>query len=116
MARLELWPTQNVTGTTSDRVLVEDAQAKLWQGRFSPDGRWLSFVTQPTDGPARTQLVVTPAAGAARADWTHIVPEHEGADKPRWAPDGRTIYFVSQQNTSFFNLWGSELTRRVGSL
>jgi dipeptidyl aminopeptidase/acylaminoacyl peptidase len=31
---------------------------------------------------------------------------HEGADKPRWAPDGRTIYFVSQQNTSFFNLWG----------
>ncbi len=114
MARLELWPTENVTGTTSDRVLVEDAQARLWQGRFSPDGRWLSFVTQPTDGPARTQLVVTPAAGAARAGWTHIVPEHEGADKPRWAPDGRTIYFVSQQNTSFFNLWGIRIDTARG--
>jgi Tol biopolymer transport system component len=115
IGRLELWPTENAAGSASDRVLVEDPHARLWQGRFSPDGQWLSFVTQPT-GPGRTQVVVTPAAGAARADWTHIVRDHEGADKPRWAPDGRTIYFVSQQTTGFFNLWGIRFDAARGQL
>ena len=26
-------------------------------------------------------------------------------DKPRWAPDGRTLYFISRRPTSYFNLW-----------
>jgi dipeptidyl aminopeptidase/acylaminoacyl peptidase len=107
MARLELRPTANAADTASSRVLVEDPQARLWQGRFSPDGRWLSFTAQPTDGSARTQLFVAPATGAARADWIQIAPEYGSADKARWAPDGRTIYFLSQQqNTSIFNLSG----------
>jgi hypothetical protein len=28
------------------------------------------------------------------------------ADKPRWSPDGRTIYFVSNRNSAFFGVWG----------
>jgi hypothetical protein len=27
------------------------------------------------------------------------------SDKPSWAPDGRTLYFLSSQNSSFINLW-----------
>jgi hypothetical protein len=26
-------------------------------------------------------------------------------DKPKWAPDGRALYFISQRPTSYFDLW-----------
>jgi eukaryotic-like serine/threonine-protein kinase len=107
MARLELWPTVKAAESAPDRVLVTDAHARIWQGRYSPNGRWISFVAVPIDEQARSvQLAVVPAAGGPRAAWTRIAGEHEVADKPRWSPDGRAIYFLSKHNSSFFNLWG----------
>jgi hypothetical protein len=106
-ARLVLWPRENMPATTPERVVVERAGTNLWQGRYSPDGRWLSFSVQPLDERARVQLAVVPATGGAGREWTPIAPEHRWADKPRWAPDGRTIYFLSAHGSSFFNLWGS---------
>ena len=35
-----------------------------------------------------------------------IAPGHPWPDKPRWAPDGRTLYFLSRHSRSYFNLWG----------
>jgi hypothetical protein len=95
-------------------VLVEDAGAHIWQGRYSPDGRWLAFVAQPLAGEGRVHLAVVPASGAARQQWTAVAPEHRWADKPRWAPDGRTIFFLSGQDSSFFNLWGSRFDSARG--
>ncbi len=34
-------------------------------------------------------------------------------DRPRWAPDGRTIYFLSNR-TGFFNLWGRRFDPDAG--
>jgi hypothetical protein len=28
------------------------------------------------------------------------------ADKARWAPDGKTIYFISNRDSAFFDVWG----------
>ena len=46
------------------------------------------------------------AGGAPPADWTRIAADHLFPDKPRWAPDGRTLYFLSRSPGAFFNLWG----------
>jgi Tol biopolymer transport system component len=107
MARLELWPIDKAFATAPDRVLVADARARIWQGLYSPDWRWISFVAQSTERLDDLQLAVISAAGGPRADWTYIAPEHEWPNKPRWSPDGRTIYFVSRHNSSNFNLWGT---------
>jgi serine/threonine protein kinase/Tol biopolymer transport system component len=115
MARLELWPMDKTAATAPDRVLVTDAQARIWQGRYSPDGRWISFVAESIDEQARFgQLAVVPAAGGPRAAWTRIALEHEVADKPRWSPDGRTLYFISRHNSSNFDLWGSRFDTTRG--
>ncbi len=50
--------------------------------------------------------MVASAAGAPPAEWTRIAPDHVFPDKPRWAPDGRTLYFLSRHPGLFFNLWG----------
>ena len=37
--------------------------------------------------------------------WTRISEGKDWDDKPSWAPDGKTIYFVSNAG-GFFNVWG----------
>jgi eukaryotic-like serine/threonine-protein kinase len=102
---LVLLPVAPVSEGAAERVLVADPGHWLWQARFSPNGRWLSFVAQPVDAPSQVAAVVVPAAGAPRPDWVGIAPDHGWSDKPTWAPDGRALYFLSSQNSSFINLW-----------
>jgi Tol biopolymer transport system component len=103
--KLALWPNAPAEDG-SERILVSDPESRPWQASFSPNGRWLAFVIEPTKTRVNTRVVVTPAAGAPPAQWTHVVGVDEWVDKPRWAPDGRALYFLSNGGSSFFNLWG----------
>jgi hypothetical protein len=96
-------------------VLVEDPNSRIWQGHYSPDGRWLSFVAEPLDRRASVRLAVVPAHGGLRPAWRDIAQDHEWPDKPRWSPDGRTIYFLSRHRSSFFNLWGNRFDPERGT-
>jgi len=51
---------------------------------FSPDGRWLAYDLQVSDG---WQVLMMPASG----DGPHV-PLAPGARSPRWSPDGRNVY------------------------
>jgi hypothetical protein len=113
MARLQLWG-HDAAMSAAGRVLVEDPRARIWQGRYSPDGRWLSFVAVGIDERARFELAVVRGTGAARADWIPIARQHEAPDKPRWSPDGRTIYFLSKHDSAVTNLWGSRFDPERG--
>ena len=105
-SQVALWPATNTSPPGSQRIIVSDPDYRLWQASFSPDGRWLVFLSQPRSGRLTSRVIVTPAAGAPRERWTHIVGGDEWVDKPRWAPNGRALYFISNRGSSFFNLWG----------
>jgi Tol biopolymer transport system component len=111
---LTLWPTSAQAAEKPARVLIADPRANLWQGRFSPNGRWVSFVAESLDDPGRGHILIAPAAGAPRAQWLEIARDHEWPDKPRWSADGRTLYFVSRRPASLFNLWGVRFDPDVG--
>ena len=86
---------------TELRVIASHPEYHLWQGRFSPDSRWISFnAFKRTDGAASTIYVVTPSGGP----WIPITEGQYWDDKPRWSPDGKTIYFISNR-TGFLNVW-----------
>ncbi|MBS1794619.1 MAG: PD40 domain-containing protein [Acidobacteria bacterium] len=86
---------------TQMQIIASHPDYNLWQGRFSPDGRWISFnAYKAADGAAST-IYVVPASGGS---WIPITEGKYWNDKPRWSPDGRTIYFVSNR-TGFFNVW-----------
>ena len=99
VATLALWPTTNPDADQPERVLMARPNTHFWQGTFSPNGRWLSFAV---DG---RRIGVAPADGSQPDRWTRIAPDHAEPDKPRWASDGRTLYFISRRPTSYFNLW-----------
>jgi hypothetical protein len=105
---LVLWPASPIAAVKPDRVLLNAPGHRFWQARFSPDGRWISFVVErPNDG--GVELGVVAAGGAGPGGWTRIAADHEWPDKPRWGPDGRTLYFLSNKSAGYFNLWGVHL-------
>ena len=84
------------------RVLVSDPESNLWQARYSPNQRWISFVAIKALDAAIATIHAVPAAGG---EWTRVTEGRYWDDKPRWAPDGRTLYFISNR-AGFFNVWG----------
>jgi Tol biopolymer transport system component len=58
---LALWPTGNPEADKPDRVLTSKPKTGLWQARFSPNGRWLSFVAVMGDSPSATEIDIAPA-------------------------------------------------------
>jgi Tol biopolymer transport system component len=88
---------------TAARKIISDPKYDLWQPHFSPNRRWIVFEAV-TNSPtiAESALYMVPAAGGA---WTRITGGKHWDDKPRWSPDGKTIYFVSGRG-GLFNVWG----------
>jgi hypothetical protein len=114
-ASLVLWPTSSPTATRPERVLLkgdEDTAQGYWQGRFSPNGKWISFVA--LNAPRRLQLGVIPASGSSDGKWSVVAADHNWADKPRWSADGRTLFFISRGPTSYFNLWAVPFDPEAG--
>jgi dipeptidyl aminopeptidase/acylaminoacyl peptidase len=64
------------------------SEASEWQARFSPDGRWLAYVS---DESGRHEVYVTayPGPGGKRQ------VSKEGGTLPRWRRDGKELYFLS---------------------
>ncbi len=104
-AALALWPSTSPTSKPA-QILIAEADADMWQGRFSRDGRWIAFLVQREGIGGRIELMVAPGGGGPATTWRRIAADHAWPDKPRWAPDGRTLYFLSRQHAEHFNLWG----------
>ena len=73
-----------------------------FNARYSPDENWICFYRHQNDDAGDGAIFVVPATGG---EWVRITEGGDFNDKPRWSPDGRTIYFISNR-TGFFNVWG----------
>ena len=89
------------------RIVAADSRNHLWQGHLSPNGRWIAFVAQRIAGEQEAMVEIVPenAANTTERDWTPVASRGSWADKPRWSPDGRMLYFV-ELAARFFDLSG----------
>jgi Tol biopolymer transport system component/DNA-binding winged helix-turn-helix (wHTH) protein len=94
------------------KIIVHDPAYQIYQPHFSPNGRWIVFeaVANSTSPSPESTLYVVPTSGGP---WTRITDSKQWDDKPRWSPDGRTIYFVSRRS-GFFNVWGIHFDPSAG--
>jgi eukaryotic-like serine/threonine-protein kinase len=102
---LVLWSPDKFDFRNPDRVVASIPGAGLWQGTLSPSGRWVSFVVSRSQRPGTIELMVAPAQGSPPTGFTRIAADHAWPDKPRWARDGKTLYFISRRPGPHFNLW-----------
>lgn len=63
--------------------------------RWSPDGRWLAFVSNRGDEKAKSQIYLIPTDGGEARRLTRM---ETGASEPAWSPDGKRLAFVSRVN------------------
>jgi dipeptidyl aminopeptidase/acylaminoacyl peptidase len=90
-------------GAADRRIVASDPQYRLWQARFSPDERWVAFVAVPAGAPGNATVNVLPISGG---EWRRVTDETYWADKPRWSPNGKALYFISNRGSAYFNVWG----------
>ncbi len=83
---LWLYPTDGTGG----RQLTTDAASDS-SPSFSPDGKWIAFVSKRGDD-KESQIYLIPTDGGEARRLTSIPT---GANAPKWFPDGRKIAFVS---------------------
>jgi eukaryotic-like serine/threonine-protein kinase len=91
-------------------ALIQHPEYQLWNARFSPDDHWISF--NATEH-GHSRIFIAPIEGANLVrfeDWIEI-PGNGWEDKPRWSPDGNTLYFVSDRD-GFRCIWAQRLDRR----
>ena len=81
----DLWITSLADGSGTIPLLRSSADEV--QGQFSPDGRWLTYVSNDT---GRPEVYV------ARLDnpTARMQVSASGGVQPRWRPDGRELFFV----------------------
>lgn len=92
------------------RVLAADPARDLFNQRFSPDQRWITFLAHDLPRTASSTVYVMPAAGGS---WRPVTDGAWFDDKPRWAPDGRILYFVSRRS-GVANVWGRRFDPATG--
>jgi len=92
-------------GRPTDATLADGAGTLDYRRR--PGHRyssgWILFQGVKVNEPSLSTVYVAPAAGG---EWIHITDGKTWDDKPRWSPDGKTIYFASTRGTGFVNVWG----------
>ena len=86
------------SGEMSELIRFGDGQG-VDSARYSPDGRWIAFAERD-DANALAQVLVAPVPSSSpvtRSDCIEITKRQQYDAMPRWSPDGRTIYFISDR-------------------
>jgi Tol biopolymer transport system component/predicted Ser/Thr protein kinase len=90
----DLWvlPT-NPDGGAKERKPVPFLQSESYEGqaRFSPDGRWIAYVSDES-GQQEVYMRPFPASGGKRQVST------SGGLYPRWRRDGKELYYITAEN------------------
>jgi Tol biopolymer transport system component len=94
-------------------TLITHSQYNLYQSNFSPDDRWVAFLAYVQS--QRAQLFIAPvrlnsapAEQGIPSDWIPATSGEFRDDKPRWSPDGKILYFLSDRD-GFRCFWAQRL-------
>jgi hypothetical protein len=84
----DIWTAALDPGGSTQPLLAESYSER--DGRVSPDGRWISYVS---DESGRPEVSVRNISGRP----TRIVISDDGGDQPVWRRDGAELFFVDPQ-------------------
>jgi Tol biopolymer transport system component len=100
-----------VVSPSALRVIASDPGKNIFEARFSPNQRWISFIAVDRADARVSRIHVVPAAGGG---WRAVTDGLWYDDKPHWSRDGRLLYFLSDRS-GMFNLWARRFDPDTGT-
>ncbi len=96
--RVAVWPAPSAFGIkvkdvatgVIDSLAGTDSSSWLDAGDWSPSGKFLVIPQTPTSGAPRGTLATV---GLDQSGWRALVSDSPNVGAPRWAPDGRGVYY-----------------------
>ena len=82
----------------------------LADARLSPDAQWIAFPVP--FAPHRSRLAIARVSGKVidnEQDWTYVAPDTINSFQPEWSPNGKWLYFLSDQNGGL-GVWAQPLS------
>jgi Tol biopolymer transport system component len=82
-------------------ILRAPPAASLSEAHFSPDDRWLVFLSDT--GPAAARIYTARAdgmKGIPQIEWVPVTDGRSKVNKPRFSPDGQFIYYTEDRDGS----------------
>jgi TolB protein len=91
------------------QTLVQSRESALYSPSVSPDGKWMAFIVRTPPNDHRAAVVLLHGETAAPpSDWIFVTESGPWINKPRWAPGGDLIYYVSNRD-GFVCIWARQL-------
>jgi dipeptidyl aminopeptidase/acylaminoacyl peptidase len=87
----------SLDGKRASKLFIQTPFEEYWP-RFSPDGRWLAYVSQES---GRSEVYVSGMNDEGR--WQ---VSNGGGDLPEWSPRGSELFFVAKDK-----LWASSISQ-----
>jgi len=91
-----------------ETAILKHPAYQLLYGRFSPDGRWVSFTVRVA--PTRARIAIAPLGGPTpvpESAWITIA-DAQPEDWAMWSSDGQALYFTSSRD-GYSCVWGQRL-------
>jgi Tol biopolymer transport system component len=90
-------------------TLVRSSESALFSPSVSPDGRWMALIVRTPPSDHRVMVIpLRDKTAAPRQEWISVTEPGSWVDKPRWSPDGRVLYYVSDSD-GFVCIWARRL-------
>ena len=98
----------------SRKLLLEKPGVELFQAKFSPNDRAIAFIgclDLDSSGGGQCQIFLAPLQNGKAVpanSWIAIDHPSRWDDKPRWSPEGKLIYFISDRD-GYLCLWAQRV-------
>ena len=87
----DLWVLPSSGDRTPFRLAATPDDKRL--GKFSPDGRWVAYVSYDSSGQSVWVVPFVRRTGAGSVKWR--VSGADGGALPQWSADGRELFYIS---------------------
>lgn len=106
----EIWRVNYVKGTEIIVLNMEDRS--FTTPSLSPDGRWILFAANTPHKPNLPENIDIYVVRSDGSQLTQLTYHHGHDLSPVWAPDGKSIYFLSQRGSDEgrYNIWKMNFT------
>ncbi len=110
----EPWSAYGLNLTTGIRTLIVGHKHRTYSSRFSPDGKWITFLTDTGRDEAPRRIFVAPFVPdhlSPESKWIPITDGEQRDFEPSWSADGAMLYFLSDRDGNRC-IWAMRVNRQ----